>query len=73
MDFRNAKELLELCRQTDLSISEIMRQREIEQGETTGEEADCRMAKAYEIMQQSARTPLNTPGPSKGGLIGGEA
>ena len=56
MDFRNAKELLELCRQTDLSISEIMRQREIEQGETTGEEADCRMAKAYEIMQQSART-----------------
>ena len=31
MDFRNAKELLELCRQTDLSISEIMRQREIEQ------------------------------------------
>ena len=46
MDFRNAKELLELCRQTDLSISEIMRQREIEQGETTGEEADCRMAKA---------------------------
>lgn len=40
MDFRNAKELLELCRQTDLSISEVMRQREIEQGETTGEEAD---------------------------------
>ena len=36
MDFRNAKELLELCRQADLSISEIMRQREIEQGETTG-------------------------------------
>ena len=73
MDFRNAKELLELCRQTDLSISEIMRQREIEQGETTGEEADCRMAKAYEIMQQSARTPVNTPGRSMGGLIGGEA
>ena len=73
MDFRNAKELLELCRQADLSISEIMRQREIEQGETTGEEADCRMAKAYEIMQQSARTPVNTPGRSMGGLIGGEA
>ena len=31
------------------------------------------MAKAYEIMQQSARTPVNTPGRSMGGLIGGEA
>lgn len=29
--------------------------------------------KAYEIMQQSARTPVNTPGRSMGGLIGGEA
>ena len=61
MDFRNAKELLELCRQTDLSISEIMRQREIEQGETTGEEADCRMAKAYEIMQPVSYTHLTLP------------
>lgn len=73
MDFRNAKELLELCRQTDLSISEIMRQREIEQGETTGEEADCRMAKAYEIMQQSCQNTGKYTGSVYGSLIGGEA
>ena len=36
MDFKNAKELLTLCQDHQLPISEIMRQREIIVGETTG-------------------------------------
>ena len=37
MDFKNAKELLALCREKNLSISEVMRQREILLGETTAD------------------------------------
>ena len=35
MDFKSAKELLALCRREDLPISEVMRRREVELGETT--------------------------------------
>ena len=44
MEFKNAKELLELCRQEGCPISQIMRRREIVQGETTEEAVDRRMA-----------------------------
>ena len=37
MDFKNAQELLTLCEEKNLPISEIMRIREIELGETTAE------------------------------------
>ena len=37
MDFKNAKELLTLCQDHQLPISEIMRQREIIVGETPGQ------------------------------------
>ena len=53
MDFRNAKELLELCRQTDLSISEIMRQREIEQGR--------QQAKKLTVVWQKHMRSCNSP------------
>ena len=43
MDFKNAKELLALCREKNLSISEVMRQREILLGEPTAEIVDQRM------------------------------
>ena len=33
MDFRNAEELLTLCQENNMPISEVMRQREIELGE----------------------------------------
>ncbi|MDO4261560.1 MAG: L-serine ammonia-lyase, iron-sulfur-dependent, subunit alpha [Eubacteriales bacterium] len=72
-DFKNAKELLELCDAGGLRISDVMRTREIELGETSGEEADRRMGEAFRIMRQSAVTPVETPGRSMGGLIGGEA
>ena len=73
MDFKNAKELLTLCEERKLCISDVMRRREIEEGETTGETCDARMKKAYEIMRESARGPIKKPGRSMGGLLGGEA
>jgi len=73
MDFRNANELLALCRQEGCPISEIMRRRECVLGETTVDTVNRRMARALEIMHQSATIPLETPVRSMGGLIGGEA
>ena len=73
MDFKNANELLELCQKQNLPISRIMLNREITEGEMPEEEALSRMARALEIMKESARTPIKTPVRSMGGLIGGEA
>ena len=73
MEFKNAKELLELCRQQGCPISELMRRREWTQGETTEEAVNRRMERVLEIMRQSATIPLERPVRSMGGLIGGEA
>ena len=73
MDFKSAVELLELCRQTQCPISEVMRRRECELGETTRDQVDHRMAKVLEIMRASAALPLKKPSKSMGGLIGGES
>ena len=45
-DLKNAKELLELCRSRNMPISEVMRQREIELGETDADCVDSRMERA---------------------------
>ena len=73
MDFKNARELLDLCSENHCPISTIMRERECDQGETTSEEADGRMRRVLEIMRSSATEPIEKPGKSMGGLIGGEA
>ena len=73
MDFKNAKELLTLCNDHQLPISEIMRQREIIVGETTDASVNSRMARVLEIMKEAAFSPVKTPVRSMGGLIGGEA
>lgn len=73
MDFKSAKELLDLCRQEQCPISEVMRRRECALGETTQDVVDHRMARALEIMRTSATQPIQSPGRSMGGLIGGEA
>ena len=73
MDFKNAKELLSLCAEKKLPISEVMRQREILLGETTAQETDRRMDRVLSIMKDAAFSPVETPVISMGGLIGGEA
>lgn len=73
MDFKNAKELLELCDEHQVLISEIMRRRECDMGETTNDAIQHRMERVWEIMKNSATRPLKTVERSMGGLIGGEA
>ena len=70
MDFKSAKELLDLCEENQLPISEVMRQRECILGEGPRDAVDHRMAKAWEIMHASATQPLKKPIKSMGGLIG---
>lgn len=73
MDFKNARELLELCKENHCTISEVMRKRECELAETTMEEIQSRMERVLHIMRDSATSPIAHPGRSMGGLIGGEA
>ena len=73
MDFKNAKELLRLCEEQNLPISEIMRQREIQVGERDVAETDKKMARVLEIMKKAACSPIQHPIRSMGGLIGGES
>lgn len=73
MDFKNANELLTLCEEQNISISEVMRNREIITGEYPAKEVDQKMARVLEIMKEAARSPIEKPIRSMGGLIGGEA
>lgn len=73
MDFKNAKELLALCQEKNLPISEVMRQREILLGETSAKIVDQRMDRVLEILKDAAFSPIKNPVKSMGGLIGGES
>ena len=73
MDFSNAKELLELCDNNKMSISEVMKQRECDESTSSKEEIKEKMKRVLQIMRDSATMPINTPMKSMGGLIGGEA
>lgn len=72
-DFKNTEELLNLCDGRQQPISEIMKQRECDLTETPLTEVLQKMARALEIMRESAFAPLKTPVRSMGGLIGGQA
>ena len=54
-------------------ISEIMRIREIELGETASEIVNKKMTRVLGIMKDAAFSPIRQPVKSMGGLIGGEA
>ena len=71
MDFKNAKELLDLCAKEHLSISEVMKTREIQLAETTEDIVDTKMDRVFSIMKKAAFSPLENPVKSMGGLIGG--
>ena len=73
MDFKNANELLALCEEKNLPVSEIMRIREIELGETAADIVIKKMTRVLEIMKDAAFSPIKQPVKSMGGLIGGEA
>ena len=73
MDFKNAVELLDLCKKHQCPISEIMKQRECTMAEAGSEDLCARMGHALTIMRESVTAPTHTPKRSIGGLIGGEA
>ena len=73
MDFKNGKELLALCEENNIKISEVMRQRECILGETSLPEIERQMRRVWEVMKASAKKAIKEPSKSMGGLIGGEA
>lgn len=73
MDFKSAKELLDICSKENCSISAVMRRRECELTEVSMDAVNQRMTRVLEIMRTSATQPLKAPCKSMGGLIGGEA
>lgn len=73
MNFKSATELLSLCQEMSMPISEIMLLRECELGEATRDSVEERMVYALAIMRSSVSHPLENPVRSMGGLIGGEA
>lgn len=73
MDFKNAAELLSLCRRESGPISRIMLLRECSLGEIEAQTVMQRMSKALSIMRSSATIPLTQTVRSMGGLIGGQA
>lgn len=73
MEFKNGKELLKLCEENHIQISEVMLRRECGQETCTPKEAKRRMRRALEIMKESANAPMKETVPSMGGLIGGES
>lgn len=73
MDFLSGQELLDLCKEKNLPISAIMKQREISNSSLSEEKIDSKLETVLSIMKSSATRPLTHPTKSIGGLIGGEA
>ena len=72
MDFKNAKELLALCQEKNMKISEVMLAREAALGEADEAAIMARLSGSLDIMKNAAHGPIENPVKSLGGLIGGE-
>lgn len=72
-EFTNAKELLDLCLNNDLPISEVMIRREMQLGEVRREVIMSRIDKCLRVMSVAVEKPIADPVRSMGGLLGGEA
>lgn len=72
-EFDSAEEMLRLCEKYNLSISELMRRREVEGAECEDAVVEQRMRRALEIMKNAASGPITEPKKSMSGLLGGEA
>lgn len=73
MDFRNGQELLTLCEQENMTISEVMKTREVTCTALSMEDVDQKLQTVLSIMKDAVRAPMMNPKRSIGGLIGGEA
>ncbi len=73
MDFGNGIELLKICREQNLPISQVMLNREVELGQIDRDTIIKKLGHSLEIMKSGAKEPIKKPQKSLGGLIGGEA
>ncbi|MDD3403334.1 MAG: L-serine ammonia-lyase, iron-sulfur-dependent, subunit alpha [Hespellia sp.] len=73
MDFKNSAELLSLCEENEIPISEVMKMREMTEGGLSEILLRQKMKRVIDIMERGTHEPLVSPQKSIGGLIGGEA
>ncbi len=72
-DFRNTEELLRLCSENDVPISEVMIRREIQLGGLPRESIMYLVDKNLRVMNTSLERAVSDPVRSMGGMIGGQA
>lgn len=74
-NFTKGSELISLCRQKNLSISQAFLEREQALAQFEGRNACVNdyLEQVLEVMSEAVHDPLRNPTPSTGGLIGGEA
>jgi len=72
-DFKNTGELLRMCSENDLPISEVMLMREMQLSESRRDVILDRIDENLRIMSNAVDRPIAEPVKSMGGLIGGEA
>jgi len=73
MNFKNGKELLKLCKKEELSIAEVMLQRETSKFNLTEQEVLDKMQETITVMEESIENGKLGSKLSLTGLIGGEA
>lgn len=73
MDFLSGQQLIDLCKEENLLISQAMKQREKDNGSLGDEEISQKLETVLRIMRDASTDPLDHPKKSIGGLIGGEA
>ncbi len=73
MDFYTGQQLLNICHEKSLPISDVMKFREITNTNQSAIAIERRLKTALDIMKNAAQKPITNPTKSIGGLIGGEA
>ncbi len=73
LDFTNGAELLALCEENEMTISEAMFSREVSKFGTSHETVWANMAKALDVMRDSVRDSQKGELKLLGGYIGGES
>ena len=73
MDFISGQTLLDVCQKENLTISAVMKQRELDNGMLSEETINEKLDTVLKIMHSSATGPINEARKSIGGLLGGEA
>ena len=72
-DFKSAKELLAICSEKSISISEVMLRREMELGGMSRKALLEQIDECLRVMESSTNRAVDEPVRSMGGLIGGES